>query len=603
MMTKGWHGGRGRHCLVAVLALGSAQFVLTFVSQVKPPSTRRSQTLLAATTPDLGSTYIQPTDVEPATAWARIEEVKQRLRSYADLPKYHHRPAVENAALVWWFLRDRRLDVSEATKKLVKCLRWRQKFRVEYLGPDMFPKELRAGKGYVHQHPDIAGRPVMVAIARRHSIFDRDLLESSRMCCWMLETALKRLATLEPPSPGAAASPEGMPEQALGIFDLREFSPLQADLEVAGFLIEVLYNYYPARTGKVLLVGAPDLFKAFWDNIKPLLGRYSKLADFVTVDELRENYFKPGLEPPEFRKLARAAMPSMSTMPSMPSMMGVLTCMAFAGGSLAAWKTWKLRPLHRGRSARAASLVGVGSSQISATTVVDVPSAEVAIGELQRRIPGHLKWRGRPAAENRGLLWWFLRDRKMDVAEAASKLVKCLRWRDDFSVEKLGPELFMREMRSRKAYLHTHPDIAGRPVLVVVANRHNVLERRFKESCCMCAWYMERVMDKLKTLEPEMEPEIEQAIAIVDLNGFSPMQADLEFVCFVVDVIHNYYPRRFARVLMVDAPQMFESFWRSVCPMLHHYQDLAEFTTASEVCRRYFAPDQAPPELTRSFRR
>ena len=41
---------------------------------------------------------------------------------------------------------------------------------VEYLGPDMFPKELRAGKGYVHQHPDIAGRPVMVAIARRHSI-------------------------------------------------------------------------------------------------------------------------------------------------------------------------------------------------------------------------------------------------------------------------------------------------------------------------------------------------------------------------------------------------------------------------------------------------
>ena len=28
-----------------------------------------------------GSTYIQPTDVEPATAWARIEEVKQRLRS------------------------------------------------------------------------------------------------------------------------------------------------------------------------------------------------------------------------------------------------------------------------------------------------------------------------------------------------------------------------------------------------------------------------------------------------------------------------------------------------------------------------------------------
>ena len=93
----------------------------------------------------------------------------------------------------------------------------------------------------------------------------------------------------------------------------------------------------------------------------------------------------------------------------------------------------------------------------------------------------------------------------------------------------------------------------------------------------MCAWYMERVLDKLRTLEPSGAPEeqmeIEQAIAVIDLNGFSPLQADLEFVCFMVDVIHNYYPRRFARILLVDAPQMFESFWRPVCPMLHHYQD------------------------------
>lgn len=439
---------------------------------------------------------------------------------------------------------------------------------VEYLGPDMFPKELRSGKGYVHQHPDIAGRPVMVAIARRHSIFERDLLESSRMCCWMLETALKRLAMLEPPSTGTKKSAPPVPEQALGIFDLREFSPLQADLEVAGFLIEVLYNYYPARTGKVLLVGAPDLFKAFWDNIKPLLGRYAKLADFVTVDELRENYFKPGLEPPEFRGVARAAMPAM---PAIPGMIGSCLTIAFAGATVVAKS-----PRKRGRTARQASLLGVGSRQISLdTTAPSMEQVEKAIDLLQSRIPSTLKWRGRPAAENRALLWWFLRDRKMDVAEAASKLLKCLRWRDDFSVEKLGPELFMKEMRSRKAYLHRYHDIAGRPVLVVVANRHNVLERRFKESCCMCAWYMERVMDKLCTIEPAgSDEQIEQAIAVVDLNGFSPLQADLEFVCFMVDVIHNYYPRRFARVLLVDAPQMFESFWRSVCPMLHHYQEL-----------------------------
>eukprot|EP00434_Breviolum_minutum_P009261 symbB.v1.2.008162.t1/scaffold512.1/size193505/3 len=421
-------GVGGFFFLVAVLALTATPFVFTLAREVKVAKGWR---LSRHATPDLGSSYIQPLDVEPTTAWARIEEVKNKLRGYDDLPKYHHRPAVENAALVWWFLRDRRLDVNEATEKLVKCLRWRQRFRVEYLGPDMFPKELRSGKGYVHQHPDIAGRPVMVAIARRHSIFERDLLESSRMCCWMLETALKRLAMLEPPSTGTKKLAPPVPEQALGIFDLREFSPLQADLEVAGFLIEVLYNYYPARTGKVLLVGAPDLFKAFWDNIKPLLGRYAKLADFVTVDELRENYFKPGLEPPEFRGVARAAMPAM---PAIPGMIGSCLTIAFAGATVVAKS-----PRKRGRTARQASLLGVGSRQISLdTTAPSMEQVEKAIDLLQSRIPSTLKWRGRPAAENRALLWWFLRDRKMDVAEAASKLLKCLRWRDDFSVENLG---------------------------------------------------------------------------------------------------------------------------------------------------------------------
>ncbi|CAJ1393770.1 unnamed protein product [Effrenium voratum] len=278
--------------------------------------------------PDLGSIYIEPMDVEPSFAWSRIAEVQQRLRSYTDL-KYNQRPAVDNPALLWWFLRDRRLDVNEATEKLVKCLRWRRAFRVEYLGPDMFVKELRSGKGYVHQHPDIAGRPVMVAIARRHSIFHRELLESSRMCTWMLETTLQKLSMLEPPRPGDSHQ-EMEPEQALGIFDLREFSPLQADLEVAGFLIEVLYNYYPARTGKVLLVGAPDLFKAFWDNIKPLLGRYSKLADFVTVEELR-HYFHPGLEPPEFASASATARRGLGALGGLGVGVGSLGAAVLAG--------------------------------------------------------------------------------------------------------------------------------------------------------------------------------------------------------------------------------------------------------------------------------
>ena len=449
----------------------------------------------------------------------------------------------------------------------------------------MFLKEMRAGKGYVHRHLDVVGRPVIVAIARRHNVFDRSLLESSRMCTWMLETAMKQCDTLEPPPPGKKpqAAATAKPEQALGIFDLRDFSPLQADLEVAGFLIEVLYNYYPGRTGKVLLVGAPDLFRTFWENIKPLLGRYSSLADFVSVEELRENYFKPGLEPPEFapasgRQVVRGAWASGQPRGSASQ---AATVGAFAGASVVAWGLYcRCQVFRKARSVAHGSPVGLGTRHIENEVQVDAETAEIHIRQLQRHIPDGFKFRGRPASQNRALLWWFLRDRHSDVAEAAAKLCKCLQWRKDFGVERLGPELFIKEMRARKAYLHAHRDISGRPVLVVIARRHNILERRFKESCSMCTWYMEQLLDRLQTLEPSSpsseDAQVEQALAIVDLSGFTPLQADLEFVCFMIDVIHNYYPRRLARILLVDAPDLFETFWKSVCPLLHHYKDSSD---------------------------
>eukprot|EP00930_Biecheleria_cincta_P070958 TRINITY_DN58518_c0_g1_i1.p1 TRINITY_DN58518_c0_g1~~TRINITY_DN58518_c0_g1_i1.p1 ORF type:complete len:652 (-),score=95.60 TRINITY_DN58518_c0_g1_i1:215-2143(-) len=574
----------------------------------------------AAETPewDIGSKYIDQGDVDAATAWDRIEQLRQRLLSYSDLPAFNRRPATDNAGLLWWFLRDRRLDVNEAEQKLVKCLRWRQEFRVERLGPELFAKEMRTRKGYIHRHTDVAGRPVLVTIARRHNVFARSLQESSQMCAWMLETALGSLSMLEPPSRGGdeAPSPSPPPEQALGIFDLRDFSPLQADLEVAIFLIEVLYNYYPGRTGRVLLVGAPDLFKSFWKEIKPLLGHYSSLADFVTAEELCDRYFEPGLEPPEFSSNRASLDQSTRRLGAQRRLAALqervagssLRPLAFAGGTLCAAA---MACRSRRKVARAA-LEGVGTRRIGGGPrewTIDDETIERYMEELRLqlcRTPG-LKWQGRPAAENRALLWWFLRDRHFDVAEAAEKLVRCLRWRQDFRVERLCPELFAKEARTRKAYLHQHADLLGRPALVVIARRHNVMERDLNESCSMCAWYMERMLDRVAMTEPlervqsasSSTEQVEQALAVVDLSGFSPLQADFDFVCFMIEVMHNYYPGRFARVLLVDAPDIFESFWKSVSPLLHRYKDLADFISAREVCRRYFAAGLAPPELQR----
>merc|ERR1712216_865986 len=116
----------------------------------------------------------------------------------------------------------------------------------------------------------------------------------------------------------------------------------------------------------------------------------------------------------------------------------------------------------------------------------------------------------------------------------------------------------------------------------------------------MCAWYMEQTLERLQMVQPsssEDDEEVgqhppEQALGIFDLRGFSPLQADLEFAYFLVEVIHNYYPGRFARILLFDAPEAFKVFWDSIRPLLHRYAELAHFVSAREVGRDYFAPGE-----------
>ena len=73
---------------------------------------------------------------------------------------------------------------------------------------------------------------------------------------------------------------------------------------------------------------------------------------------------------------------------------------------------------------------------------------------------------------------WFLRDRKLDVNEAADKLVRMMEWRRAFMPRPLTGADVAEEAASGKAYLHDHKDINGRPVIIVRARRHITGESR-----------------------------------------------------------------------------------------------------------------------------
>jgi hypothetical protein len=75
-------------------------------------------------------------------------------------------------------------------------------------------------------------------------------------------------------------------------------------------------------------------------------------------------------------------------------------------------------------------------------------------------------------APDLGTQQWFLRDRKLDVAEAEEKLARMMRWRREFMPRPIAAADVAEEAATGKAFLHEHPDVDGRPVIVVRARRH-----------------------------------------------------------------------------------------------------------------------------------
>jgi hypothetical protein len=75
-----------------------------------------------------------------------------------------------------WFLRDRSMDVEEAVGKLRKVTAWRQRVRPDALSEDDVVHQLATGKGYLHDHLDVAGRPVVVVKVAKHFSGDLFLL-------------------------------------------------------------------------------------------------------------------------------------------------------------------------------------------------------------------------------------------------------------------------------------------------------------------------------------------------------------------------------------------------------------------------------------------
>lgn len=147
-------------------------------------------------------------------------------------------------------------------------------------------KEAATGKAYLHTGFDRENRPVLIVRASKHVSGAAPLIESQRLCVYLLDRAMERL-------------PEGQ-DTMLGIFDLRGFTSKNADLGFVRFMVDVFFTFYPKRLSQVLFVEAPWVFKSSWQVFKPWLKKYQALVRFVSADEVRKEYFTPETTPEDF---------------------------------------------------------------------------------------------------------------------------------------------------------------------------------------------------------------------------------------------------------------------------------------------------------------
>ncbi|KAI9108935.1 hypothetical protein K1719_020240 [Acacia pycnantha] len=224
--------------------------------------------------------------IEPKDSRKLVLEVKEKLeKQYPSLPV--GRNGRDDEDMIIWFLKDRRFSVEEAVSKLTKAIKWRQEFGVSELSEEAVKAVAETGKAYVHDLPDVDGRPVLMVVGSKHVPLEFDPSDDRKLCVFLIEKALSRLPTGK--------------EQILGIVDLRGFRTENADLKFLTFLFDVFYYYYPKRVAQILFVDAPFIFQPIWQMVKPLLKSYASLVKFCSAETVRKEYFTPETLPASFR--------------------------------------------------------------------------------------------------------------------------------------------------------------------------------------------------------------------------------------------------------------------------------------------------------------
>jgi len=157
----------------------------------------------------------------------------------------------------------------------------------------------------------------------------------------------------------------------------------------------------------------------------------------------------------------------------------------------------------------------------------------------------------------------FYRGRFNDEVKASKALVRHEQWRKEKDVDNLGANTvkFEKEIASKKGMIGEKLDISSRPVVYVIARRHDGSTRVLEELEMLIIYTFEKALSMSK-------PEEEKITICFDLSEFSLNNMDYEAVKCLIDLLAYNYPDILGNTLVVDSPFFFWACWAIIKPWI-----------------------------------
>ncbi|KAK9860450.1 hypothetical protein WJX84_009180 [Apatococcus fuscideae] len=149
------------------------------------------------------------------------------------------------------------------------------------------------------------------------------------------------------------------------------------------------------------------------------------------------------------------------------------------------------------------------------------------------------------------------------LADAKQSILDHCKWREESTAGGIKEADISNELAADKVFL-LGADLKGRPVIMVLACRHQMRHRNLDETVRLIIY----TLDNSAAIADTAINPLGQTLCLIDLSGLRMGNLDVEGLKALFDLLQRHYPERLAELWFLKAPFIFWGLWRIVSPFL-----------------------------------